>query len=1175
MFLFDYHNVFYNFLNLNDNNLYTFVRDKQNLNSDTIYFHHDYFYSPDVIDRELILNFSVYSKFLDNQIGILLEIVEIPEEINGQHIDHKKLNAKLLKEIFKDVVIPICASHCFTAIKKFNSSILSKILPSDTFSRIWLFDLSPKPQGAHPDEIRKCVNYNIAFEMNNEKANSKKLIEKQENAICESAYLPINLNIRGFLGDTSYYQKWGFHILDNFRIDHTLNKGLVHHTDFTLDSYSLFRIAVFSGKVDSDVELYVINGNDYDMIARSGAKNFEDVIAIEIPPGKYMLKFKFFSENTGFHVCETLRMEFSIHRINFLQENIERMIFRNKNNQISQINIVEHIKDNYDLYSRDPIQNKYLVEVKPSFVIDHDDSKNYESSVLISDFSFIIEPQDSHKLELIAYVYSDFSYFDASLYLTEIKSKKTIAAVHNKNSNSIKTGPLGEGTYVFTIRYYRRLHYINKKNSLESVRLLRATYAEIEFNAAFINRSDDIVKIMTTDQYLLIKPTSSNKLSHSWFCRNHGSIIPKSLNSLRFLEFSKDMHILDTYIMPSMDVGVEKIKFILKNVPTMMLRVYVESQGVDIDLELVQYIKEGHSKTVAQSRHNTHFETIMDIIYQDFEYEIILIFKGEGQSHHHCDTFKMEIATEVNHNYACPTDNKKYALLTSLNPIPNILPGSKENSRKFFKYDSREIHRGDAFDSGYVYMLRSDEDKEYRYSTFSNEEDIDLKVEISYDFLQSPINIFLKTSNGNEKSSNDQVHTRDLSIIAFGEIFENRSSLMIRKLPKGTYSLMLFIPGLKSTFVNEKEVCSICDILVESKRSKNNDQDMLSLLQIKDDNLDIPVIMPKSLSNLQFYDEEYYINNHNYYYLTHNITLPHEINDFINFELKEQSIVKFVIENNNKEHPISLSISGKTEFSEYIYTILQPGSYMIDVKLGGIDVSNYSTDILKHTVLFFHGISPLSRINKIYYYNDIRSVSHQCISTPLPKFIKFEDGSDILVYNNDKIYLNRKSMSNKKQIAEIKFEIKDDCRFIAEIAGDIVLTPIKLTLKSLLNEWNAFWQNNIGEIDINISPGNYEIIIELEEEILSEHIDCILFGLNIHVFDIKKNIKSHEIYERKNAHKDLLRPKCQSSYILPVEILHNTNDNYSKITDEGNYFTHLPTVLYFTHPGITKNHENV
>ena len=60
MFLFDYHNVFYNFLNLNDNNLYTFVRDKQNLNSDTIYFHHDYFYSPDVIDRELILNFSVY-----------------------------------------------------------------------------------------------------------------------------------------------------------------------------------------------------------------------------------------------------------------------------------------------------------------------------------------------------------------------------------------------------------------------------------------------------------------------------------------------------------------------------------------------------------------------------------------------------------------------------------------------------------------------------------------------------------------------------------------------------------------------------------------------------------------------------------------------------------------------------------------------------------------------------------------------------------------------------------------------------------------------------------------------------------------------------------------------------------------------------------------------------------
>jgi len=116
MFLLDYHN----------NNLFTFKRDSNHHElSYTIYFHHDYFYSPDVLDREIILNLSVHSKFLDNQVGILLEVVEIPENINGKHIDHKKLSAKSLREIFKDVSTPICASHCFSSIKKFNSAVFN------------------------------------------------------------------------------------------------------------------------------------------------------------------------------------------------------------------------------------------------------------------------------------------------------------------------------------------------------------------------------------------------------------------------------------------------------------------------------------------------------------------------------------------------------------------------------------------------------------------------------------------------------------------------------------------------------------------------------------------------------------------------------------------------------------------------------------------------------------------------------------------------------------------------------------------------------------------------------------------------------------------------------------------------------------------------------------------
>lgn len=111
-------------MSLHDNNLHSFKRDSYSSQiSDTLYFHHDYFYSPDVLDREIILNLSVHSKFLDNQVGIILEVVEIPEKINGKHIDHKKLSAKMLKEIFKDVVHPICSSHCFSSIKKFNSAV--------------------------------------------------------------------------------------------------------------------------------------------------------------------------------------------------------------------------------------------------------------------------------------------------------------------------------------------------------------------------------------------------------------------------------------------------------------------------------------------------------------------------------------------------------------------------------------------------------------------------------------------------------------------------------------------------------------------------------------------------------------------------------------------------------------------------------------------------------------------------------------------------------------------------------------------------------------------------------------------------------------------------------------------------------------------------------------------
>ena len=108
----------------------------------------------------------------------------------------------------------------------------------------------------------------------------------------------------------------------------------------------------------------------------------------------------------------------------------------------------------------------YVVKLSEAFDIEKDDVENYVPTEVISTISFIISPENSHKLELYASVSSDFLLLDASMYLTESKSLKTIVSVHKKNLNVLSSGALEAGTYVLTIRYYKRIRYSSDRNQL-------------------------------------------------------------------------------------------------------------------------------------------------------------------------------------------------------------------------------------------------------------------------------------------------------------------------------------------------------------------------------------------------------------------------------------------------------------------------------------------------------------------------------------------------------------------------------------------------------------------------------------------------------------------------------------------------------------------------------------
>jgi len=1102
------------------------------------------------------------------------------------------------------------------------------MLPSDTYFRIWFYDINPIPSKANlnpsANEFNKCLQFEMLFEIKSVKASHEILKDKKEIAICQNDALPANLNIKGYLGDSKYIEKWGFHILDSFRIDDSLFKGLVHETAFEIKEFHLLRLVVFHGRIDTDIELFYKNNNDYILLARSNAKNFEDVIALEIPAGQYKIVYKFYPPASGFHKCESIRMEFSINNFRLLQENINRMVARHKNKPVfSKINLVDLVKNEKDLFSRDFAANRYIVPLAKSFFIDKEDVNSFEPSLVLAEMSFSIDASDDSKLELYALVQSDFLYLDAAWYLTEVNSKKIVSAVHKKNLNVLSTGPLEAGTYILSLRYYRRLHSNNFSNEVKDAQLLKADFAELDVNVSFVNRDSDAVSVLTNDGYVKLAARGQKHISHNWLCRNKGIPIPKSLENLRYMQFNTDMHVLDNFLVPSSGEAAEEIiKFRLKYAQKMMLRIYVECHFVDIDIQLRELVKNNDYKILAESKQDVFFETIMELINDNTEYEIVLIFKGSNTitqdenifSNSNCKTFKMEIALEANHNYACP-ESDKYAKLTDLKIFPEALP-LQEN--KIFSYDSRKLFLGEDKNSGYVYMIRKDFDVEIKFSELNVESEIDFKLEILHDFMQSPLNVFLvKAAHSGEddsfddnagkesnKKSNQYIANLQANIlknsgidnsaiIDFGEIFENRSSLIVKNLPAGKYAVYLFLPALKTTFTSESRVCAIYDVIAEAKKSRGHfkEKEIASTAIIKDNNLDIPAVLPLTLNSLDMLESNKYINKHDFYFLRRNTTNSEkDIVNNIKFTLEEQSLCEFSVEHDLHRDKISIKIEHETDFYINALKILPKGNYEISIKIENVDAKNYLYDSLNHLVLFFVGISPISRVKEIYAYNNLLSTYHQCQTSTLPAMLKYNTKSKSFFFHVDDFKFNVKDLSRAVTTngntllgkMNIALNSKKN-RILIEIGSDLLLNNLSVAVVSESKQWECSVYKNNGFLDVVVPKGKYAIELYLASPIKVPDWECIVFSLDVHVIDMdnitdtKTHFKKH-IFDTSKTKEDskklFLRPKCNGE-ILPIRISQNSENENSKIDLDGEYNIHLNSALYFDSHQVSKLNENL
>lgn len=1304
---FNYHSISYETFKSIDKT-FTFYRDTNIYNvKESIYFHYEYLYIPDSLDKDVLLKIYIESKFLNQQIGVLIEIVDIPLKIDNKAVNHKNLNANTLKQLDKNLKEPLCENHCFTALKKQNSVMLERMLPPDSYLRIWFYDISPTPQNTNKTDF-KCIEYNTSIDISFVESSSFNLRTKKESYLCKERNLPDDLNNKDYLGDAKYIKKWGFHVLDDFRIDESLYNSLTHRMNFEVrDRYYLFRMLLIHGaRIETDLELYVVlnNGSESEMIAKSSSKNFEEILLAELAPGTYYVLFKFYPEISGFNKCESIRLEFAMDSLSMIQDNLDRMAKRYNNKpKISDVNIYSHFKTSSSSQGQEAHEKEkktYLINFEKSFDVSKEDVNDYDPTVFISDISFTISEDQNELVELYASVTSDFTLLDAGLYLTETTSMKTIVANHNKNYNVISSGPLEAGTYVLALRYYKRIHYREYTNATmpkkgtsfnlenEKISELNAEFVEIEFDAKLVNLSKDELSVETNKGIVNLKPRT--KTSYNWFCRSYGIPLPSTLNTLRHIQFNKNTHIIDRYLVPtqSNNIKIEKaivdslneddeeyennsndyieeiIKFQTIDKDQLILRVYVECEDIDINLSLYKVLSNNKKKLVVSSQENSHFETISQFIHPNITYEISLKFKYNtyndnsslsSNNNISCKSFKMEIAVEVGHNYACPESNK-YIELTKLKPLPDKLPfygqvsydesNNKEENKVYveYLYDSKIHYKGEEKDSGYVYMLRTEQDQEFKVQEFSVTQDIDLKIQVNYDFIQSPLNVFITFANVKEPNfienikdnNSDTKETRkpniihyDSDIISYGYIHDNRTVLVVNNLPEGMYALWIYLPGLKTRFLHESRVCSIYDVLVEAKKSKTSFHynNYINPDKLKAESINLPLRLPKNLNTKAYLEDNNYLNVLGDFYLRKDYSEENKDNivNEITFDLKENSVISLIISHNN-EFTYALEIAlDDNKYVANISRILDSGKHTIKIKLSGLTVESKNTfeyESMYNAIIAFIGITPVSRYKEIIDYNKIRSNNPMCITKmpnlaneinndynkqentfyknnnsntnynnydlniqPILNFVE-EESLVYYVYENDFITFNRKDIKSNLELYTFNINLRNESRIFIELGADLVINNLGVYVTSGDTSFESVLNNNIQEIDIIVPPSNYNILIKLDNNLVLDNQDCILFSLMIKIIDIKLssslekelrkysplNYSSHNYKQNKNSNSLLLKKRCEIESVLPFELSNNSANIYNdNAMYKGQYALHINKANYYNHHNLAKS----
>jgi hypothetical protein len=1112
----------------------------KNTKYNLLFFHSQYIYLPNINSNfksieevmSLHLNIESYSSFLNSQIGILIEVLPIPHMIGNKLIDFKKITNNDFELYLKlsynnsKILHPNCEENlCFSGVKKYNGNIIRKSFPSISFLKIWFY--------TNELNASTCLTFDFLFELE-----SKIIKKKQHDLMCNASLLPSTLNIKGYLGDVTYLQKWGFHILDRFVKNISHYTGSVHRMEFSLSEYHLLRLKIYDD-TDVDVHLFFANKSGEEFLL---TRLYKGEISIELPPGKYYLIFKFYNLNNINNTidsdsCHDFLMELSMAKSTQVQENVDRLIHRHNNKPIfKQINL-------FDILSKNHLndEERFLIPIERSKNINLKRHLIDYKKILIDSIDIEIDHNSESKLELFSSTSNDFLLLNAEFILTEknsnnnngkskintLSSDLDLGSYPKKNLNVLDTSLLKRGIYTLSLVYSPRLHFKDKQASLESISLKHVNFLEIELKSVLINKSNDVVEIKTNKGILKIPPSQSESESDvNLQCENNLSInkLPHSLNNLRYLEFNSDMHILDSYLVPNS--AHHSIKFRINLIEKMMFRIYIECFNTDIDIRLYLLDDVKEKKLIQESKSSTIFETISEIIRGDKEYELMLIFnhsnERENSHEHFCKTFKMEIATEVQHSFACPENSSTYKRLDQLNTfLPSTLPKDVN-----FSYDSRNFFKGEGENSGYLYLLRNKHDEQIKFIEFTAQEEIDIKVELINDFIQAPINPYL--ISGSKLSSEDDV------ILTYGEMYENRNILFLRNVPPGHYIVVLHVPGLKTLFEHERTVCSMYDVIVNIKKSDNSNKGIINTYK---DILNAPLKLPLYLNYKQFLDDNETFSLVDKYYWRKD-KFKKTNSHTIEFTLKDESLVKF--ETDSKNISIQLGDVKSDKFS----LSLPKGKHSVEI-INNLD----EKDNIHYYEPFnlFIGVSKLQRIHEILKYNNLK----ECKATKLPeKLITSPD--DILSYKNDKI-LFKTNVRFVHIFKEIK--INTLSRVYSEISADYIFNKMILKLRSKKDQSILLGHqyNNLNVIDEVVNPGEYEIIL-MEDSSTSDHIvhnqmKCGMFSLDISV--IKINFE-----DDKNNEKS---PCGISSDNFPISILPN-----EIILDQknSNYNLSLENVIY-------------